>query len=86
MSDNEKEEVRTEELSLEEVQTKLIALGINSCLSSYDQDCKDLARVFFEMPISKTSCTWPFLSERGRLNMIDSNIKIFEEWLDGLSG
>ena len=85
MSDNENEEVRVEELSLEEVQTKLIALGLNSCLGSYDQGSKELARVFFAMPISKTSCTWPFLNQNARLNMIDSNIKIFEEWLDGLS-
>ena len=85
MSNEEEKEVVVNEMSLEDISTKLIAMGVNTCLGSYESGSKELASKFFEMPLSSTANTWPFLSERARLVMIDSNFSVFSEWLNEVS-
>jgi len=70
-------------LTKDEVLNMLIAIGVNTCNRSYDQDQKDLKTSFLEMPLGDIAKSWDHLEDAVKISVVDIHAEEFKAWING---
>ena len=74
------EVVQESSMSKEEVLYGLVALGVNSCIRSYDNDMKKLKEEFLSLPLSEIAKSWSMLDPNVKIQVVDKHNDSFLTW------
>jgi hypothetical protein len=74
--------VEEESMSIEQVRNELVAIGINSTVSSYNQEEKQVALDFLSADLSNISGVWIKLNETAKIRVVDFHQEELLAWIN----
>tara|TARA_R110002020_G_scaffold50716_7_gene143233 strand:+ start:21627 stop:21899 length:273 start_codon:yes stop_codon:yes gene_type:complete len=66
---------------VERIKNRLISIGLNSVISSYSSEEKQVAEDFLQLKLSDVAPCWSFLSPTVKIRLIDLHEEEFLTWL-----
>lgn len=78
--DGEVEEVEIA-MSIDELRNRLIAIGVNNTVGSYNGEEKKMAYDFLSSSLSNSCDLWMFLNQNAKIALIDSHAESFSRWI-----
>lgn len=71
------------EVALDErdIKNRIMSLGVNSVISSYNSTDKKVATDFLSLPLDTISDTWPYLCDTAKVTLINLHEDSFLRWV-----